>query len=112
MEASDLISPTKSLLPATANPLNPRPSPFFDDKSNTVIAPHPSELPLPKLSFTPKKTSPEQDEDSAIALSCNSVTFTSSPLTELDNSSKESNSIEKNNSIDTTPTKRGKNILI
>ncbi|XP_078035098.1 meiosis regulator and mRNA stability factor 1-like protein isoform X2 [Augochlora pura] len=53
--ASNLLSPTKNLLPAAANPLNPRTSPYFSSKRNLVVAPHPSELPLPSLSLTPKK---------------------------------------------------------
>ncbi|XP_031832959.1 meiosis regulator and mRNA stability factor 1-like protein isoform X2 [Nomia melanderi] len=53
--ASNLLSPTKNLLPAAANPLNPRTSPYFSSKHNLVVAPHPSELPLPSLSLTPKK---------------------------------------------------------
>ncbi|XP_033320589.1 meiosis regulator and mRNA stability factor 1 isoform X3 [Bombus bifarius] len=52
---SNLLSPTKNLLTAAANPLNPRTSPFFSSKRNLVVAPHPSELPLPSLSLTPKK---------------------------------------------------------
>ncbi|XP_014205726.1 meiosis regulator and mRNA stability factor 1 [Copidosoma floridanum] len=106
IEASDLISPTKSLLPATANPFNPRVSPFFSSKHNVVVAPHPSELPLPSLSFTPKKTASPQEQDSAIVTSENSASFSSSPITSRDNSNKENSSIEQNNSIDTTPTKR------
>ncbi|XP_072760485.1 meiosis regulator and mRNA stability factor 1 isoform X2 [Anoplolepis gracilipes] len=49
---SDLLSPTKNLLPAAANPLYPPTSPYY---SKSVVAPHPSELPLPSLSLTPKK---------------------------------------------------------
>ncbi|XP_026673319.1 meiosis regulator and mRNA stability factor 1 isoform X2 [Ceratina calcarata] len=52
---SNLLSPAKNLLSATANPLNPRTSPFFSFKRNLVVAPHPSELPLPSLALTPKK---------------------------------------------------------
>ncbi|KAG7210665.1 hypothetical protein KM043_012173 [Ampulex compressa] len=52
---SNLLSPTKNLLPAAANPLNPRTSPYYSAKRNLVVAPHPSELPLPSLSLTPKK---------------------------------------------------------
>ncbi|XP_014599312.1 PREDICTED: meiosis arrest female protein 1 isoform X1 [Polistes canadensis] len=51
----NLLSPTKNLLPAAANPLNPRTSPYYSTKHNLVVAPHPSELPLPSLSLTPKK---------------------------------------------------------
>lgn len=53
--ASNLLSPTKNLLPAAANPLNPRTSPYFSAR-NPVVAPHPSELPFPSLSLTPKKS--------------------------------------------------------
>ncbi|XP_029037560.1 meiosis regulator and mRNA stability factor 1 isoform X1 [Osmia bicornis bicornis] len=53
--ASNLLSPTRNLLPAAANPLNPRTSPYYSSKFNLVVAPHPSELPLPSLSLTPKK---------------------------------------------------------
>lgn len=49
---SNLLSPTKNLLPAAANPLYPPISPYYP---KSVIAPHPSELPLPSLSLTPKK---------------------------------------------------------
>ncbi|XP_018313863.1 meiosis arrest female protein 1 homolog isoform X4 [Mycetomoellerius zeteki] len=48
---SNLLSPTKNLLPAAANPLYPPTSPYY----KSVVAPHPSELPLPSLSLTPKK---------------------------------------------------------
>lgn len=54
-DPSDLLSPTKNLLPASANPLNPRTSPYFSAR-NAVVAPHPSELPFPSLSLTPKKS--------------------------------------------------------
>ncbi|XP_067208207.1 meiosis regulator and mRNA stability factor 1 isoform X2 [Linepithema humile] len=50
-DTSNLLSPTKNLLPAAANPLYPT-SPYY---SKSVVAPHPSELPLPSLSLTPKK---------------------------------------------------------
>ncbi|XP_036147876.1 meiosis regulator and mRNA stability factor 1 isoform X5 [Monomorium pharaonis] len=49
---SNLLSPTKNLLPAAANPLYPSISPYYH---KSVVAPHPSELPLPSLSLTPKK---------------------------------------------------------
>ncbi|XP_020292238.1 meiosis arrest female protein 1 isoform X2 [Pseudomyrmex gracilis] len=49
---SNLLSPTKNLLPAAANPLYPPSSPYY---TKSVVAPHPSELPLPSLSLTPKK---------------------------------------------------------
>lgn len=49
---SNLLSPTKNLLPASANPLYPPISPYYH---KSVVAPHPSELPLPSLSLTPKK---------------------------------------------------------
>ncbi|XP_046616833.1 meiosis regulator and mRNA stability factor 1 isoform X2 [Neodiprion virginianus] len=52
---SNLLSPAKNLLPAAANPLNPRTSPYYSSRS-PVIAPHPSELPFPSLSLTPKKS--------------------------------------------------------
>ncbi|KAL0122954.1 hypothetical protein PUN28_007547 [Cardiocondyla obscurior] len=51
-DISNLLSPTKNLLPAVANPLYPPTSPYYH---KSVIAPHPSELPLPSLSLTPKK---------------------------------------------------------
>lgn len=51
------------MLPAAANPLNPRTSPFFSSKRSLVIAPHPSELPLPSLSLTPKKIVTSEDTD-------------------------------------------------
>jgi len=50
-DISNLLSPTKNLLPAAANPLYPT-SPYYH---KSVVAPHPSELPLPSLSLTPKK---------------------------------------------------------
>ncbi|XP_024889327.1 meiosis regulator and mRNA stability factor 1 isoform X3 [Temnothorax curvispinosus] len=51
-DISNLLSPTKNLLPAAANPLYPPTSPYYH---KSVVAPHPSELPLPSLSLTPKK---------------------------------------------------------
>ncbi|XP_011876529.1 PREDICTED: meiosis arrest female protein 1 homolog isoform X7 [Vollenhovia emeryi] len=51
-DISNLLSPTKNLLPAAANPLYPPTSPYYH---KPVVAPHPSELPLPSLSLTPKK---------------------------------------------------------
>ncbi|KAK2576438.1 hypothetical protein KPH14_005771 [Odynerus spinipes] len=61
---SNLLSPTKNLLPAAANPLNPRTSPYFSSKHNLVVAPHPSELPLPSMSLTPKKKDENNTDDS------------------------------------------------
>lgn len=54
-EASDLLSPTKNLLSASANPLNPNISPFYSTNQNVIIAPHPSALPRPSVSLTTKK---------------------------------------------------------
>lgn len=54
-EASDLLSPTKNLLSASANPLNPSISPFYSANQNVIIAPHPSALPRPSVSLTTKK---------------------------------------------------------
>lgn len=66
-DASDLLSPTKNLLPAAANPLYPHTSPYYA-KCNTVIAPHPSELPLPSLSLTPKKIADNQKKNARMYL--------------------------------------------
>ncbi|XP_011141552.1 meiosis regulator and mRNA stability factor 1 isoform X1 [Harpegnathos saltator] len=63
-DTSDLLSPTKNLLPAAANPLYPHTSPYYT-KCNTVVAPHPSELPLPSLSLTPKKMSADNQKKNA-----------------------------------------------
>jgi len=57
---SNLLSPTKNLLPAAANPLYPT-SPYY----TKPIAPHPSELPLPSLSLTPKKKSIDSQKKNA-----------------------------------------------
>ncbi|XP_063990688.1 meiosis regulator and mRNA stability factor 1 isoform X2 [Diachasmimorpha longicaudata] len=56
----NLLSPMKSLLSAAANPLNPRTSPFFSNK-HSVVAPHPSELPLPSLSLAPRRGHSKND---------------------------------------------------
>lgn len=64
-QASDLLSPTKSLLPAVANPLDPDVSPYFTQNQNVVQSPHPSELPLPSMSsFTPKRNTSNEMNDS------------------------------------------------
>ncbi|KAK0092688.1 hypothetical protein PV326_000848 [Microctonus aethiopoides] len=52
-DVSNLMSPIRNLLPAVANPLKLRTSPFFT-MNNHVVAPHPSELPLPSLSLASK----------------------------------------------------------
>ncbi|XP_057318978.1 meiosis regulator and mRNA stability factor 1 isoform X1 [Microplitis mediator] len=48
-DPTNLLSPAKNLLSAAANPLNP----FYS--SHAIMAPHPSELPLPSLSLVPKR---------------------------------------------------------
>lgn len=65
-QVSSLLSPTKNLLPATANPLMHLhgSSSFFassllpsSGRENIIIAPHPSELPLPNMSSTTRNKS-------------------------------------------------------
>ncbi|XP_054008380.1 meiosis regulator and mRNA stability factor 1 isoform X1 [Hylaeus anthracinus] len=109
--ASNLLSPTKNLLPAAANPLNPRTSPYYSSKRNLVVAPHPSELPLPSLSLTPKKNVSSENivttqifmdkQENTVNHSTDDVTLTS---TENDSSNTEDgdNDNEKYN----TPTKQ------
>lgn len=63
-ETNSLLSPTKNLLPAAANPLNPPNSPFYDDKLQHVVAPHPSELPLPSLALSSKRDKQSNNEGS------------------------------------------------
>ncbi|XP_011707517.1 PREDICTED: meiosis arrest female protein 1 isoform X2 [Wasmannia auropunctata] len=60
---SNLLSPTKNLLPAAANPLYPPTSPYYH---KPVVAPHPSELPLPSLSLTPKKKTADNQKKTAV----------------------------------------------
>ena len=92
-DASDLLSPTKNLLPASANPLNPRISPYFVGTRNLVVAPHPSALPLPPVSLTAKKDGFER----------------MSPTSSTSGSFMENETADR---VDTTPTKRCKCIII
>ncbi|XP_043282127.1 meiosis regulator and mRNA stability factor 1 isoform X2 [Venturia canescens] len=66
--SSNLLSPAKNLLPAAANPLNPRTSPYFSSKRNVVIAPHPSELPLPSMNLAPRRGNLSSDNESPSGL--------------------------------------------
>ncbi|KAF7989650.1 hypothetical protein HCN44_008324 [Aphidius gifuensis] len=61
-DETNLLSPTKNLLPAAANPLNLPNSPFYNDKLQHVIAPHPSELPLPSLALSSKRDKQTNNE--------------------------------------------------
>lgn len=88
-DASDLLSPTKNLLPALANPLNPRISPYFAGNRNMVVAPHPSALPLPSVSLTARKDGSERISPTSSASEC-------------------FNEHETADRVDTTPTKRCK----
>lgn len=106
--ASNLLSPTKNLLPAAANPLNPRTSPYFSSKHNHVVAPHPSELPLPSMSLTPKKSNSSENIISVHDL-IGKEEITTNNLDEINNttSSETENDIgsTKNNKMHNTPTK-------
>ncbi|XP_046838954.1 meiosis regulator and mRNA stability factor 1 isoform X1 [Vespa crabro] len=103
----NLLSPTKNLLPAAANPLNPRTSPYFSTKHNLVVAPHPSELPLPSLSLTPKKNVPS--ESITVVQDCmGKQDVNSNNISEVNNTGnfgKENNVDNKKNEIHNTPTK-------
>nr|XP_012145387.1 PREDICTED: meiosis arrest female protein 1 isoform X2 [Megachile rotundata] len=91
--ASSLLSPTKNLLPAAANPLNPRTSPYYSSKLNLVVAPHPSELPLPSLSLTPKKN--VMSNETPLKKSEN-INNSAEEMT-LKNNGNDSNSVEDDN---------------
>ncbi|XP_047365220.1 meiosis regulator and mRNA stability factor 1 isoform X1 [Vespa velutina] len=103
----NLLSPTKNLLPAAANPLNPRTSPYFSNKHNLVVAPHPSELPLPSLSLTPKKN--VSSESITVVQDCiGKQDVNSNNISEVNNTGnfeKENNVDNKKNEILNTPTK-------
>ena len=86
-DTSDLLSPIKNLLPASANPLDPRISPYFSGNRNVVVAPHPSALPRPSVSLTAKKDGSGR----------------TSPTSSLSGSFMEHETADK---VDTTPTKR------
>lgn len=90
-DASDLLSPTKNLLPAAANPLYPHTSPYFA-KCNTVVAPHPSELPLPSLSLTPKKMVDNQKKNARLYLSLASSDSDNNTVDDEENSDAHSTS--------------------
>ncbi|CAK9817150.1 Meiosis regulator and mRNA stability factor 1 [Anthophora quadrimaculata] len=100
---SNLLSPTKNSLPTAANPLNPRISPFFSSKRNIVVAPHPSELPLPSLSLTPKKIIPSENVK-------NTENFTDKQENIISNSTEEascrSNETDNNNTEDGNDTEK------
>lgn len=91
-EASDLLSPTKNLLSASANPLNPNISPFYSTNQNVIIAPHPSALPRPSVSLTTKK----DDLDNM------------SPTSSMSGGLFEHETADR---VDTTPTKRCKSLF-
>lgn len=97
---SSLLSPIKNLLPATANPLNPRTSPYYS-KRNLVIAPHPSELPLPSLSLTPKKNGSSVNSSSALNLADNqTITTNTMKHFNLVNSESDDNIIDNEGNSD------------
>lgn len=74
---NDLMSPTKNLLTAVANPLSSPGSPFFSGKHQhvVVVAPHPSELPLPSPSLSAKRVNknPPTNSSNELHLSENSA---------------------------------------
>lgn len=107
-DGSNLLSPMKTLLTASENPLNPCTSPFFSSKHNLVVAPHPSELPLPSLSLTPKKNmSSEAVAENSINKQENTVNNLIEDMSlknnESDNSNAKTNSNKEKYS---TPTKQ------
>lgn len=109
-DGSNLLSPMKTLLTASENPLNPCTSPFFSSKHNLVVAPHPSELPLPSLSLTPKKNmSSEAVAENSINKQENTVNNLIEDMSlknnESDNSNAKTNSNKEKYS---TPTKQCK----
>ena len=108
--ASSLLSPAKNLLPATANPLNPRISPYFSAKRSMVVAPHPSELPLPSLNLAQKRGGAKGGEESLVIKEklANSLEDTSTTDSENYNSNSENESIDR---VSTTPNKRCKLIF-
>ncbi|XP_015588590.1 meiosis regulator and mRNA stability factor 1 isoform X2 [Cephus cinctus] len=107
---SNLLSPTKNLLPAAANPLNPRTSPYFSSNRNLVVAPHPSELPLPSMSLTPKKIGLAVDNKGGTPIvkdDVSKITDTNAKPIEVPAAFQEENSTDHDaNRVDSTPTKR------
>lgn len=108
----NLLSPTKNLLPAAANPLNPRTSPYFSSKRNMVVAPHPSELPLPSLSLTPKKNSSSENIVTAQIFMDKQKKIidhsTEDVTTENDNNNTDDGDNDNDNENHNTPTKQCK----
>ncbi|XP_076160269.1 meiosis regulator and mRNA stability factor 1-like protein isoform X2 [Ptiloglossa arizonensis] len=106
----NLLSPTKNLLPAAANPLNPRTSPYFSSKRNMVVAPHPSELPLPSLSLTPKKNSSSENIVTAQIFMDKQKKIidhsTEDVTTENDNNNTDDGDNDNDNENHNTPTKQ------
>lgn len=107
---ANLLSPQKGLLSAAPNPLNPRTSPFFTSKRNMVVAPHPSELPLPSMNLAPKRImlpdeqeSPKSHHENVESMKlANSLEDAS--LTDSENySTSENETVER---VSTTPSKR------
>ncbi|XP_015121506.1 meiosis regulator and mRNA stability factor 1 isoform X2 [Diachasma alloeum] len=98
---SNLLSPTKNLLPAAANPLNPRTSPFYSNK-HSVIAPHPSELPLPSLTLAPRRGIHSNNDMLDSRLLGNSLEV-HSPTNSENYSISES---ESSDALNTTPSKK------
>ncbi|XP_034936191.1 meiosis regulator and mRNA stability factor 1 isoform X2 [Chelonus insularis] len=107
--ASSLLSPAKNLLSAAANPLNPITSPFFSS-SHLVMAPHPSELPLPSLSLASKRSiftidqKKSEDKMQSTRLLGNSLEVHSPTHSESYNSTSEGE--PSSDIIDSTPSKR------
>ncbi|XP_043257610.1 meiosis regulator and mRNA stability factor 1 [Colletes gigas] len=107
----NLLSPTKNLLPAAANPLNPRTSPYFSSKRNIVVAPHPSELPLPSLSLTPKKSISSENILIAQTFTCKQEKIVDcstedATVTSTENDSSNTEDGDNDNEKHDTPTKQ------
>lgn len=107
--SSNLLSPAKNLLPAAANPLNPRTSPYFSVKRNIVIAPHPSALPLPSMNLAPRRCTLSSDNESPSgSKEIESIKLANS-LEDTSRTDSETGSTSGNETIDqvsSTPSKR------
>ncbi|XP_011307135.1 meiosis arrest female protein 1 isoform X2 [Fopius arisanus] len=97
----NLLSPAKYLLPATANPLNPKTPPYYSTK-HLVIAPHPSELPLPSLTLAPRRSLHSNNDTLESRLLGNSLEV-HSPTNSENYSVSES---ESSDALNTTPSKK------
>jgi hypothetical protein len=81
-------------------------SPFFNNKHNPVVAPHPSELPLPSLSFTPHKNVNVSQSEGNQNSTMNNTDLSVSPVTSQNDIKTET--YISNKISDTTPSKRCK----